>query len=210
MRMMTLVAAAICTLAAAAPAHSKNLVTNGNFKTPDKGYPVGAIATWTPPIAGSTATPPSAAANWVMLVSNSVSPGGSVTTQIVDSTFPGAPAGTKMLHVTVSNNAFGSGVINYLKNPLSGFYFTCAWIYINQGAVGIGSGDEAYTDVAEVLDRQHSWEVMNVRGQNGGTPTVTDLMLVYAMPSINDAVAFTDFYVQGASLSTSQAQCKPY
>jgi hypothetical protein len=190
------------------PAHAANLLTNGNMQTPTPGIPPGTPVSLTAPPGGSTETPNSAADQWLMYMHDA----GTITTELVPTTFPRAPAGW-MMHVTVNElntDAYGSGIWQWLPKVYPGFYFTCAWIYINHGAVGIGSGLAAYTEVSATLDRQGSWEVLNVRGQNGGGPSSTNLALIYAMPSINDPNAGTDFYVQTVSLSTSQSQCKPY
>lgn len=202
-------AAALLSLAAL-PASAANLLGNGAMQTPTTGVAVGAITRYTSPPGGSTATPKSAASKWVVFLDDTG--GSTITTQLVPSTFPGAPTGTRMLHVTVNNNAVGSGLFNILPKALPSTYYVCAWIYINHGAVGIGAGNGAYTTVVDTKDRQNAWEVMTVRGMNLGTPPSdsTNLALVYAMPSINDAQPVTDFYVQAVSLATTQTQCKPF
>jgi hypothetical protein len=202
-----LAACGIATLAAPA-AQAGNLLPNGNFQTPAPGIAPGTIVTYTTPPGGSVSDPQSAAAGWMTFINDNG--GNTITTQLVPSTFPGAPAGTKMLHVTVSIQ--DSGLFNYTLRNHQGALFTCVWVYINHGAVGVGSGLEAFTEPNMILDRQGAWEFLDVGNQGTGPSGSTNTTVIYAEPSRWDAnpSAVTDFYVQLATLSASHGACKPF
>jgi hypothetical protein len=197
---------AVAPLLGASGASAANLVPNGNFAVPAPGITPPTIVSYTTPPGGSNSQPQSAAADWVMFINDSG--GDTITTQLVPSTFPGAPAGTLMMHVTVS--AFNSGLISNLPRAYGGTLYTCAWLLINHGAVGVGSGLGAYSEQNAILDKQGSWEVLNVGNQGTGPTGKTNLTLVYATQSIWDPVSVTDFYVQNVTLSASHNQCRPY
>lgn len=120
---------------------------------------------------------------------------GTTTTELLPSTL--VPGGT-MIHVTTTG--LDSGL--YQSYPKQGptNVFTCAWIYINSGAVGIGSGDYAYTTIDATLYKTGSWEVLNVGNQS--TPATTTV--VYSQGN-----GVSDFYVESIQVSTSHAQCRP-
>ncbi len=199
-----------CVMAAlAAPgAHAGNLLPNGNFQTPAPGVAPGTVLSYTSPAGGSVAQPQSAAASWQMFINDNG--GNTITTELVPSTFPGAPAGTMMLHVTVS--VLDSGLVNYTLHHLKGALFTCAWVYINHGAVGVGSGLEAYTEPNLILDRQNAWEFLDVGNQGTGPFGVTNTTVIYAEQSRWDSnpAPVTDFYVQTATLNATHGACKPF
>jgi hypothetical protein len=202
-----LVASGITSLAAV-PAHAANLLPNGDFQTPTPGIAPGTVVSYSSPAGGSVDQPQSAAADWLMYINDYG--GNTVTTELVPSTFPHAPAGTKMLHVTVSIQ--DSGLVNYTLRNHGGALFTCVWVYINHGAVGVGSGLEAYTEPSLILDRQGAWEFLDVGNQGTGPHDITNTTVIYAEHSRWDAnpAPVTDFYVQMATLSTSQGACKPF
>jgi hypothetical protein len=202
-----LVASAIAALAAPA-AHAANLLPNGNFQTPTPGIVPGTLVSYTSPAGGSVNTPQSAAADWLMFINDYG--GHTITTELVPSTFPHAPAGTKMLHVTVSIQ--DSGLLNSTLLNHTGALFTCVWVYINHGAVGVGSGLEAYTEPNLILDRQGAWEFLDVGNQGTGPYDITNTTVIYAEPSRWDAKPspVADFYVQMATLNAAQGECKPF
>jgi hypothetical protein len=200
-----LTAGAIVALAAAA--HADNLLPNGNLQKPTPGVLPGTLVSYTSPPGGSVDTPHSAAADWLMFINDFG--GNTVTTELVASTFPRAPAGAKMLHVTVS--APDSGLVNNTLLNHTGTLFTCVWVYIKHGAVGVGSGFEAYTEPNVILDRQGAWEVLDVGNQGTGPYDITNTTVIYAEPSRWDATPgpVADFYVQMATLNASHGECKP-
>jgi hypothetical protein len=202
-----LVACGIASLASPA-AHAGNLLPNGNFQTPAAGIAPGTIASYTSPSGGSVSEPQSAAADWLMFINDTG--GNTITTELVASTFPGVPAGTKMLHVTVSVR--DSGLVNYMRHAYPGALFTCVWLYINHGAVGVGSGLEAYTEPNMILDRQGAWEFVDIGSQGTGPSAMTNTTIIYAEPSLWDAnpARGTDFYVQMAALNASHGACKAF
>jgi hypothetical protein len=202
-----LVASTIAALAAPA-ANAGNLLPNGNFQTPAPGIAPGTIVSYTSPPGGSVDEPQSAAADWLMSINDDG--GNTITTELVPSTFPNAPAETMMLHVTVSIQ--DSGLVNYTRRAHAGTLFTCVWVYINHGAVGVGSGLEAYTEPNLILDRQGAWEFLHVGNQGTGPDDMTNTTVIYAEPSRWDAnpAPVTDFYVQMATLNASEGACKPF
>jgi len=202
-----LAACAIAALAAPA-ANAANLLPNGNFQTPAPGVAPGTLVSYTSPSGGSVHEAQSAAADWLMFINDYG--GNTMTTELVPSTFPSAPAGTMMLHVTVSIQ--DSGLTNSTVKNHVGALYTCMWVYINQGAVGVGSGLEAYTEPNLILDRQGSWEFLDVSNQGTGPYGVTNTTVIYAEPSRFDAAPapITDFYVQTATLNATQGECKPF
>ena len=202
-----LVASAIATLSAPA-VHAGNLLQNGNFQTPAPGIKPGTIVSYTSPSGGSGSEPQSAAADWLMFINDFG--GNTMTTELVPSTFPKAPAGTMMLHVRVSVQ--DSGLVNYTQQNHAGALFTCVWVYINRGAVGVGSGLEAYTEPNLILDRQGAWEFLDVSNQGTGGYGITNTTVIYAEPSRFDAhpAPVTDFFVQMATLNAFQGECKPF
>jgi hypothetical protein len=193
---------------AASAAHAGNLLPNGNFQTPAPGVAPGTVVSMTSPPGGSVNTPQSAAADWLMFINDTG--GNTMTTELVPSTFPNAPPGTLMLHVTVST--YNSGLVDYTRRAHAGVLFTCAWIYINHGAVGAGSGLEAYTEPNMTLDRQGAWEFLDVGNQGTGPSGETNTTVIYAEPTQNDfnPGPVTDFYVQAATLNAAHGACKPF
>ncbi len=202
-----LVASAVAALAAPA-AHAANLLPNGDFQTPAPGIAPGTIVSYTSPAGGSVYQPQSAAADWLMYINDYG--GNTMTTELVPSTFPHAPAGTKMLHVTVSIQ--DSGLVNYTLRNHGGKLFTCVWVYVNHGAVGVGSGLEAYTEPNMIVDRQGAWEFLDVSNQGTGPHDITNTTVIYAEPARWDGnpKPVADFYVQMATLSSAQGACKPF
>jgi hypothetical protein len=196
-----------CSIAAPA-AYAGNLLPNGNFQTPAPGIAPGVVVSYTTPPGGSVADPQSAAAGWFMFINDSG--GNTMTTELVPSTFPHAPAGTMMLHVTVSIQ--DSGLFGYTPRAYRGALFTCVWVYINHGAVGVGSGLEAYTEPNATMDRQGAWEFLDVGNQGTGPTRATNTTVIYAEPSRYDAnpTPVADFYVQTATLSGVHGACKPF
>jgi hypothetical protein len=160
-------------------------VANGAFNTPSGTGPT----TLTTDSNGGWA--PSAASHW--LAFNDIA--GTTTTELVPSTL--VPGGT-MIHITTTG--LDSGL--YQDYPLHGptNVHTCTWIYINYGAVGVGTGAEAFTTIDATLYKTGSWEVLNVGNQS--TPAYTSIIW-----SQGDGVA--DFYVESIAVSESPAQCKP-
>jgi hypothetical protein len=204
---LSLFACSIAALAATA-AHAGNLLPNGNFQTAAPGIAPGTVVSYTSPPGGSVDDPQSAAANWMMFINDTG--GNTVTTELVPSTFPQAPAGTMMLHVTVSIH--DSGLFAYTRRAHTGALFTCVWVYINHGAVGVGSGLEAYTEPNMILDRQGAWEFLDVGSQGTGPSGATNTTVIYAEPSRWDVdpAPVTDFYVQAATLNAAHGACKPF
>jgi hypothetical protein len=200
------IAGALALLLSGPAAHAANLIRNGNFQTPQPGVTPPSIVSYTSPPGGADVSPASAAADWQMWINDTG--GNSITTQLVPSTFPGAPKGTLMMHVTVTT--YNSGLWAWLPRTASGTVYVCAWIYLNHGAVGIGAGDDAYSEQNMTLDRQGSWEVLEVSNQGTGPQNLTNLALIYAEPSVWDPAGTTDFDVQNVTVTTSHAQCKPY
>jgi hypothetical protein len=201
-----LVACGIWALAAPS-ARAQNLLPNGDFQMPAPGIAPGTLVSYTSPPGGSVAEPQSAAADWLMYLHEGDN---TITTKLVPSTFPHAPAGTMMLHVKVSVR--DSGLVNYTSRAYPGTLYTCVWVYIVHGAVGVGSGLEAYTEPNLVLDRQGAWEFLDVGNQGTGPSHMTNTTVIYAEPSDFDAkpAPLTDFYVQTATLGTSHAACKAF
>jgi hypothetical protein len=207
--MITRVRIVLVTCSLAAPvAHAGNLLPNGNFQTPAPGIAPGTVVTYTSPPGGVAAVPPSAAADWLTFINDTG--GNTITTELVPSTFPGAPAGTMMMHVTVSTR--DSGLVDYTRRAHTGTLFTCVWLYINHGAVGVGSGLEAYTEPNLILDRQGAWEFLDVGNQGTGPTGETNTTVIYAEPSTYDfnPGPVTDFYVQTATLNKAHGACKPF
>jgi hypothetical protein len=172
-------------LGSLAVAHAAPGVANGAFNTPSGTGPT----TLTTDSNGGWK--PSAARFW--LAFNDVA--GTTTTELVPSTL--VPGGT-MIHITTTG--VDSGL--YQDYPQHGptNVYTCTWIYINKGAVGVGTGAEAYTTIDATLYKTGSWEVLNVGNQS--TPAYTSIIW-----SQGDGVA--DFYVESIAVSESRAQCKP-
>jgi hypothetical protein len=199
-------ASVVALLGCAQTAQAGSLIKNGNFQTAQPGVIPPAIVSYTSPPGGSVNSPASAAADWQMFINDDG--GNTITTQLLPSTFPGTPNGTLMLHVSVTT--FNSGVWTWLPRATFAKVYVCAWIYINHGAVGIGAGDGAYSEQNVTLDRQGSWEVLDVSSQGTGPQGGTNLAIIYAEPSVWDPAGTTDFYVQNVTVSTSHGQCKPY
>jgi hypothetical protein len=184
-----LVAISLSQSVAAAP-----LISNGNFNTASS---TGSTSLTTDDNGGIG---PSAAKSWQVLNDNA----GTTTTELLPS--PNI-AGGKMIHV-VTTNIF-SGIFQSLpKQPVDPTkVYTCVWIYINSGAVGVGSGLDAATQIDATLYKTGSWEVLNV-GNISSPATLTN---IYAQTPLFPDAGYNggaDFYIESAQVSTSQAQCK--
>jgi hypothetical protein len=168
-----------------AAAHAAPIVANGNFNTPSGTGPTSLTTD------SNGGTGPSAAKYWLTFNDTA----GTTTTELLPSTL--VPGGT-MIHITTTGSDSGL----YQDYPAHGptNVYTCAWIYINSGAVGIGSGLEAYTTIDATLYKTGSWEVLNVGNQS--TPAYTSI--IYSQSN-----GVTDFYVESISVATAHTQCKP-
>lgn len=120
---------------------------------------------------------------------------GTTTTELLPSTL--VPGGT-MIHVT--STALLSGLYQVYPNPGPDQAYTCVWIYINHGVVGIGSGNQAATLIDAELHKTGSWELLNVGNQS----IPASATVIY-----NTDPDGSDFYVESVSVSTNHNQCKP-
>lgn len=176
---------AIWLLGGAAAAHAAPIVANGDFNVPSHTGP----SSLTTDSNGGIG--PSAAKFWLAFNDTA----GTTTTELLPSTL--VPGGT-MIHVTTTG--LESGLYqNYPAHGPTNAY-TCVWIYINRGAVGIGSGLQAFTTIDATLYKTGSWDVLNVGNQS----TPADTGIIYSQ---GNGVA--DFFVESFQVSTSHTQCKP-
>ncbi len=179
-------AAALAVALAARAAAAEPLLLNSNFKVPSGNGPT----TLTTDANGGVG--PSAAKDWIVFNDTA----GTTTTDLEPSTL--TPPGGNMIHVTTS--AIQSGLYQDFTAVGPTNVYTCAWIYVVSGAVGIGSGLEAATTIDAALFKTGSWEVLNVGNQS--TPAYTTIIY-------NIGPGPAEFYVKSIGVSTSHAQCKP-
>ena len=104
--------------------------------------------------------------------------------------------GGTMLHVKAGGDRDGIAQAYFTSNSKQ--QYACAWIYLVSGEVAIGSGASG-GQLGAVLLEGGAWEVLNI--SSIGSP-VTE-MEIYAVGGP------AEFYVESASVSSSQAQCKP-
>lgn len=182
-------AALLCVFSSAAfeashAAAATSLVANGNFDIPSGTGPTKLVSD------ANGATGPSAAKDWGAFNDNAAT----TTTELLPS--PLVPGG-KIIHV-VTTNAY-DGIYQQFASIGPTHVFTCDWIYIKHGAVGIGSGYGAATTIDATLFKTGSWEVLNVG--NISQPAILTIIYSQYGPA--------DFYVESVSVSQSHQQCNP-
>ncbi len=165
-------------------AAATNLVPNGNFDITSGTGPT----TLTTDANGGNG--PSAAKDWGVFNDNA----GTTTTQLLPSP---VVRGGKMIHVVTTN--VHSGIYQQFASTGPAHVFTCDWIYIKRGAVGIGTGYGAATEIDATLFKTGSWEVLNVG--NRTQPAIQTIVLSQYGPA--------DFYVESVQVSDSHQQCNP-
>jgi hypothetical protein len=113
---------------------------------------------------------------------------GTVITEILPSTFP---TGKQMIRVKTEEA--GAGLVQVFSEPPGDLanVFSWALIFIVSGEVGIGTGDQANTDVDMVLRKTGSWELLQV--SNGKFPANSFF--------ITSPVGAAEFYVDSAGVS---------
>jgi hypothetical protein len=130
----------------------------------------------------------SAAADWTVYNNGP----GTTTTELLASTRRG---GKSMIHVVTSNSKAGSGSgLVQAFYPVStgpGHVIASAWIYVNSGAVFIGTGNGGNTGIDARITVTGKW--INVRARNGVSPA--NLFIIYGQSP------GADFYVDEASVT---------
>jgi hypothetical protein len=129
----------------------------------------------------------SAAAEWTVYNNGP----GETTTDLLPSS---RVAGKTMIHVITSNSKSGSGSgLVQAFYPVStgpGHVIASAWVYVNSGAVFIGTGNGGNTGIDARTTVTHKW--IELRAHNGVSPA--NLFIIYGQsPS-------ADFYVDEASV----------
>jgi hypothetical protein len=143
---------------------------------------------------------PSAAQDWSVFNDNA----STTTTELVPaaSAPPGGKTSGNVMHVTTTNIGGYDGIFqNFVPTSATGLLnvFTCDWIYIKHGAVGVGTGWYARTTIDATLFKNGSWEVLNVG--NIFQPATNTIIYSQYGPA--------DFYVASVRVSTSHEQCGP-
>jgi hypothetical protein len=157
---------------------SPNLLQNPTFATVGPNGPVTSTTTLVPGGAGN-----SAAANWTLFTNTP----GYIGTDLQPSTLPGM---VRMIHVRTHGP--GNGLVQVMPGAASctpngpQHTLATAWVYVNVGQVGIGTGDGGNTQIDKVSTTTGQWEILEA--PNGVSPANT--FIVYATTSYG-----ADFYV---------------
>jgi hypothetical protein len=188
-------AALICVASSAPLEVSHAAPANPNFDIPSA--PPGPTTLVTDSHGGSG---PSAAQDWIVFNDNA----STNTTELVPvaSGPPGGKTSGNLMHVTTTNIGGYDGIgQNFVPTSATGLLnvFTCDWIYIKHGAVGIGTGWYARTTIDATLFKNGSWEVLNVG--NSFQPATNTIIYSPNGPA--------EFYVASVRVSTSHEQCGP-
>jgi len=169
-------------MAAAHPAlAATNLLSNPAFNKPSGTGPTSFTGLY---------NAPSAALDWEVFNNTDAT----TTTALEPST---KIRGGTMIHVTTGGT--NNGLAQVFTQGGDGSKYSCAWIYVVSGAVGIGAGDGGGAGFGAAMFQTGAWEVLNV---SGNSKPVTE-MLIYSYGG------GAEFYVESASVSSSQSQCKP-
>jgi predicted RecA/RadA family phage recombinase len=172
------------------PASALNLVANGNFAIPSAAGPTKLVTD------ASGGNGPSAAQGWSAFNDSA----GTTTTELqLWSDVPGGKMNWDgyVIHVTTSSTQ--AGIFQKFASTGPSHVYTCDLIYINSGAVGIGTGFGTHTAIDATLSKTGSWEVLNVG--NTFEPAINTITYSQNGPA--------DFYVKSVSVSDSHDQCNP-
>jgi hypothetical protein len=175
----------VCALASivttvAGVAATTNLLKNGDFgQVSAKGLHT--------ELTGAKTPGDSAAAEWTVYNSGP----GTTTTELLAST---RRAGKSMIHVITSNSKAGSGSgLVQAFFPVStgpGHVTASAWVYVNSGAVFIGTGNGGNTGIDARTSVTHKW--LELRARNGVSPA--NLFIIYGQSP------GADFFVDEATV----------
>jgi|CXWL01.1.fsa_nt_gi hypothetical protein len=155
-----------------------NMLKNPNFEGPE-----GRFTEFKGIEASSTA-----ADNWT-LYNNVI---GTTTTKLVRSTFPYGGS-TTMIHVTTTGIASGLVQTFFPTNAGPSKIIASAWVFVNRGHVGIGTGNGGDTHLDAISSTTGQWEYLEAK--NGVSPA--NEFIIY---SDNVTQGGADFYVAAASV----------
>jgi hypothetical protein len=177
-------------LEASHPALARNLVANGNFEIPFGAGPTKLVTD------ASGGNGPSAAEGWNAFNDNA----GTTTTELrLWSDVPGGKMNWDGYVIHVTTTSTQAGIFQRFASTGPSHVYTCDLIYINSGAVGIGTGFGTHTAIDATLSKTGSWEVLNVG--NTFEPAINTIIYSQNGPA--------DFYVKSVSVSDSHDQCNP-
>jgi|GEM_PF-2493411 len=144
-------------LLAPADTLAQNLLQNSDFNQENS---LGPYSTYTAGTSGGGSQ--SGAEDWTTWAP----PGGTVSTLLMDSTFPGDSG--RMLVVQTDS---GAGIVQAFLSPQEGpeEATACVWVYLESGSsVGVGLGNGGNTHTSMILTEQGKWEKITV--SNGVSP----------------------------------------
>jgi len=147
---------ALCLLAPAA-ALAQNLLQNSDFNQENS---LGPSSTYTAGTTGGGSQ--SGASDWTTWAP----PGGTVSTLLMDSTFPG-DSGKMLVVQTNSGAGIAQAFLPRHEGPEQAT--ACVWVYLESGAsLGVGIGDSGNTHTSMILTEKGKWEKITV--SNGISP----------------------------------------
>ena len=159
----------------------ENLLKNSTFET------IGSQGTSTT-FTGVKGAGVSAADRWRLWNNESAT----ITTQLVPSTFPGG--GNTMIHLmtTGRRNGLVQEFLPYNTGPEK--IVAGAWVFVKQGKVAIGTGNDGNTGFDAISSTTHQWEYL--QATNGVSPA--NEFIIYAASE-----GGAEFYVAEASVSNT-------
>jgi hypothetical protein len=172
-------------LALTAGARADLIVANPDFTMPNPSFS-------TTTLTGAHLGGPSAAADWGTFNNSSAT----TTTSLLPSTLTLGGSHTNMIHVVTSGA--GNGLVQVLAPVNTGpdNATTSAYVYVNSGRVGLGTGNGGTTSLDALSGTTKSWELL--QGSNGHSPANEIVLYSASGPA--------DFYVGLVSIDPSTVQ----
>jgi len=159
---------------------AQNLIPNPGFETPTTGVSPGTPVAYTNFCSAGN----SAAAIWTVFVNSC---GTNISTTLVPSTLPGG--GKYMMHVVTNGNANGIVHCCFTSHTKT---LSSAWVYVNSGCVGMGTGNGGDTNNTDEMTCEiGSW--IQFKAPNGVSPA--NEFIVYSVITPG-----ADFYVDNVKV----------